>query len=289
MPQTSVRLLRLLRLLQAPDDWTGPQLADKLGVTTRTIRKDIERLRGLGYLIHAIPGTAGGYRVDPRASAPVPGSVPVPGSTPALDAAALTIIATACRGREQLRFDYTGHDGSSSYRIVEPYRLERARGHWHLYAWDTGRRDWRTFRADRIRPRSPNGPQFAVRDSPDDGGGAARVLNGLDPATWRCQARVTVHAPADVIIQQLPPAITVEPVDAHTCVVSAGADTPQILAAYLGMFDADFEVSEPPELVEHLRTLARRYKRAIAKAPPPSAGQVRLIRAAPGGRAGRGG
>src|SRR5216683_38406 len=104
MPQTSVRLLRLLRLLQAPDDWTGPQLADKLGVTTRTIRKDIERLRGLGYLIHAIPGTAGGYRVDPRASAPVPGSVPVPGSAAALDAAALTIIATACRGREQLRF-----------------------------------------------------------------------------------------------------------------------------------------------------------------------------------------
>jgi hypothetical protein len=83
---------------------------------------------------------------------------------------------------------------------------------------------------------------------------------------------VTVHAPADVIIQQLPPAITVEPVDEHTCVVSAGSDTPQILAAYLGMFDADFEVSEPPELVWHIRTLARRYKRAIAKAPSLSAG-----------------
>jgi len=78
---------------------------------------------------------------------------------------------------------------------------------------------------------------------------------------------VTVHAPADVIIQQLPPAITVEPLDVHTCVVSAGSDTPQILAAYPGMFDADFEVSEPPELVEHIRALARRYKRAIAKAP----------------------
>jgi predicted DNA-binding transcriptional regulator YafY len=267
MPQTSVRLLRLLRLLQTPDDWTGPQLAEKLGVTTRTIRKDIERLCGLGYLIHAIPGTAGGYRVDPRASMLIPGSLPIPGSTPALDAAVLTTIATACRDREQLRFDYTGQDGTSSYRIVEPYRLERARGHWHLYAWDTGRRDWRTFRADRIQPRSPSGPQFARRDSPDDGGAAARVLNGLDPATWRCQARVTVHAPADVIIQQLPPAITVEPVDAHTCVVSAGSDTPQILAAYLGMFDADFEVSEPPELVGHIRTLARRYKRAIAKTP----------------------
>ena len=266
MPQTSVRLLRLLRLLQTPDDWTGPQLAQKLGVTTRTIRKDIERLRGLGYLIHAIPGMAGGYRVDPRAS------LPIPGSTPALDAAVLTTIATACRDREQLRFDYTGQDDTSSYRIVEPYRLARARSRWYLLAWDTSRRDWRTFRADRIQPRSPSGPQFARRDSPDDGGAAARVLHGLDSATWRCQARVTVHAPADLIIQQLPPAITVEPLDEHTCVVSVGSDTPQILAAYLGMFDADFEVSEPPELVEHLRTLARRYKRAIAKAPSLPAG-----------------
>jgi predicted DNA-binding transcriptional regulator YafY len=265
--------VRLLRLLQAPDGWTAPQLAEKLGVTTRTIRKDIERLRGLDYPVHAIPGTAGGYRAGPGAAMPVPGPVPgvVPGPAPALDAAALTIIATACRDREQLRFDYTSQDGASSYRIVEPYRLVRARSHWYLLAWDTDRRDWRTFRADRIRPRSPNGPQFARRDSPDDSGAAARVLTGLDWATWRCQARVTVHASADVIIQQLPPAITVEPLDEHTCMVSAGSDTPQILAAYLGMFDADFEVSEPPELVEHIRTLAGRYKRAIAKAPLLSA------------------
>ena len=100
MSQTSVRLLRLLRLLQTPDDWTSPQLAEKLGVTTRTIRKDIERLRGLGY-IHAIPGTAGGYRVDPRASVPVPGSMPIPGSAPALDAAVLTTIATAPLGVQE--------------------------------------------------------------------------------------------------------------------------------------------------------------------------------------------
>ncbi len=79
MSQTSVRLLRLLRLLQTPDDWTSPQLAEKLGVTTRTIRKDIERLRGLGY-IHAIPGTAGGYRVDPAppCQSPAPCRSPAP-------------------------------------------------------------------------------------------------------------------------------------------------------------------------------------------------------------------
>jgi predicted DNA-binding transcriptional regulator YafY len=48
MLQTSARLLRLLGLLQAQRDWTGLQLADRLEVTTRTIRNDIERLRSLG-------------------------------------------------------------------------------------------------------------------------------------------------------------------------------------------------------------------------------------------------
>jgi len=48
MPETSARLLRLLSLFQARRDWTGTELAVRLGVTTRTIRHDVDRLRGLG-------------------------------------------------------------------------------------------------------------------------------------------------------------------------------------------------------------------------------------------------
>jgi predicted DNA-binding transcriptional regulator YafY len=47
MLETSARLLRLLSLLQSRPDWTGPELAERLGVTTRTIRNDIGRLRDL--------------------------------------------------------------------------------------------------------------------------------------------------------------------------------------------------------------------------------------------------
>ena len=54
MLETSARLLRLLALLQARPDWTGPQLAERLGVTTRTVRNDVERLRALGYPVHAV-------------------------------------------------------------------------------------------------------------------------------------------------------------------------------------------------------------------------------------------
>jgi predicted DNA-binding transcriptional regulator YafY len=64
MLETSARLLRLLSLLQARPDWTGTELATRLGVTTRTIRNDVERLRALGYPVHARPGVTGG--VPPR-------------------------------------------------------------------------------------------------------------------------------------------------------------------------------------------------------------------------------
>src|SRR6266496_5199270 len=68
--RTSARLLRLLSLLQARRDWPGPELADRLGVTTRTVRNDVERLRGLGYPVHATPGVAGGYRLGAGAALP---------------------------------------------------------------------------------------------------------------------------------------------------------------------------------------------------------------------------
>ena len=70
MTDTPGRLLRLLSLLQRRAEWTGPQLADELGVTTRTVRRDVERLRGLGYPVDAAPGIAGGYRLAPGASLP---------------------------------------------------------------------------------------------------------------------------------------------------------------------------------------------------------------------------
>ena len=61
---TSSRLLRLLSLLQTPRDWTGTELASRLEVSPRTVRNDIERLRDLGYPVHATRGSIGGYRLE---------------------------------------------------------------------------------------------------------------------------------------------------------------------------------------------------------------------------------
>src|SRR3954451_12958627 len=63
MVQTSARLLALLSLLQMRREWSGQELADRLGVGPRTIRRDVDKLRTLGYPVNAAPGVAGGYRL----------------------------------------------------------------------------------------------------------------------------------------------------------------------------------------------------------------------------------
>ncbi|MFF0837041.1 MULTISPECIES: helix-turn-helix transcriptional regulator [unclassified Streptomyces] len=70
MLETSARLLRLLSLLQAHREWSGAELADRLGVTPRTVRRDVDRLRELGYPVNASPGTGGGYQLGAGAELP---------------------------------------------------------------------------------------------------------------------------------------------------------------------------------------------------------------------------
>jgi predicted DNA-binding transcriptional regulator YafY len=67
---TTERVLTLLGLLQQRPVWTGPQLAARLGVTARTVRRDVERLRTLGYLVHAGQGVGGGYQLGPGQDLP---------------------------------------------------------------------------------------------------------------------------------------------------------------------------------------------------------------------------
>jgi predicted DNA-binding transcriptional regulator YafY len=321
MLETSARLLRLLSIMQSRRDWSGPELAARLQVTTRTIRNDVERLRQLGYPVDATPGVGGGYRLGTGAAVPplllddeeavavavglraaangsVAGieeasvralaklqqllpsalrrrlraleafAVPVPGTGPVVDAATLTTLAAACRDAERVRFDYRRHDGSHSRRDAEPHRLVSAGRRWYLVAWDTGQRGWRTFRVDRISlSPHPPGPRFSPRQLPD-GDAALHVLKGTGAAMWNYRADVIAHAPAGTVIPRLPPAVTVDPIDERTCRVHVGSDTPEMLALYLGMLGADFEIADPqahPELVRHLRELADRYQRAASR------------------------
>jgi len=68
--ETSARLLRLLALLQSRPQWPGSELAARLEVTPRTLRRDIQRLRDLDYPVHSLPGVAGGYQLGSGAALP---------------------------------------------------------------------------------------------------------------------------------------------------------------------------------------------------------------------------
>jgi predicted DNA-binding transcriptional regulator YafY len=68
--ETSSRLLELLSLLQARRDWTGGELAARLEVSGRTVRRDMERLRDLGYPVESLTGPAGGYRLGAGTTMP---------------------------------------------------------------------------------------------------------------------------------------------------------------------------------------------------------------------------
>jgi predicted DNA-binding transcriptional regulator YafY len=320
MIETSVRLLRLLSLLQTPREWTGVELADRLGVSTRTVRNDVERLRRLGYPVHAKRGAVGGYRLGAGANLPpllleddeavavavglrsaaagaiaaiagieetalralakleqvLPArlrrrvnalqtatvTVPPQDATPTVDASVLTLLASACRDHERLRFDYRDHNGSSRQRTAEPHRLVTWGRRWYLVAWDPERQDWRTFRIDRITPLLPTGPRFLPRELPE-GDVVAYVSRRVSAAAWRYRARITVHAPAALVAERITPAVgTVEAVDDHTSVLDTGADTIETIAVYVGLLGVDFTVSEPPELLATLRVLAARYERA---------------------------
>jgi len=317
MLETSARLLKLLSLLQTTREWSGTELAERLGVSTRTVRNDVDRLRELGYPVHATRGATGGYKLGAGAALPpllldddeavavavglrsgasgsVAGieesslralakleqvlpsrlrhrlnalstyTVAVPANTrgPRIAPEVLTALVAACRDRERLRFDYRSHDGSTSRRDIEPYRLVNWGRRWYLVGFDTERAAWRTYRVDRVEPRTPTGPRFTPRPLPDEDV-ARYVARGVGSATWRFQAQVTVHAPADVVSERLPTSVgPVVAIDENTCRLHTGADQPELLAAWLGMLGADFTVDDSPDLAAALRQVGERYLRA---------------------------
>ena len=160
-----------------------------------------------------------------------------------------------------LRFRYRDSAGKASARSVEPHRLVNTGRRWYLVAWDTDRRDWRTFRVDRMQSRMATGARFGPREPPAQDL-AAYVSRGAayDPP---CRARVKVFAPATTLAERLPPCIgTVEPIDEQSCFFEIGASTYENLATHLVFLGVDFEVREPVELAAEVRRLAERFHRA---------------------------
>jgi predicted DNA-binding transcriptional regulator YafY len=318
MLDTSARLLRLLSLFQARRYWSGAELCDRLEVTSRTLRRDVDRLRSLGYPVNSTSGTAGGYQLGVGATLPplllddeeavavtvglrtaASGTVsgmeeasvralaklqqvlpsrlrrrvsalssfiePIANLGPMVDAETLTSIATACRDCEKIRFKYESRDGSPSERDVEPHRLVNTGRRWYLAAWDVTRSDWRTFRVDRIEPGITTGLRFSPR-KPPDGDFLKYVSRSVSYSPYPHRAEVVLHASLNVAAERVPArAGTLEAIDKDTCLLKLGAGSLDTLSFYLVLIGLDFEVRDPPELVDRIRWLGERFTNAALK------------------------
>jgi predicted DNA-binding transcriptional regulator YafY len=325
---TSGRLLRLLSLLQVRRDWPGNALAQRLDVSPRTVRRDVDRLRDLGYPVRATKGPDGGYRLDAGAELPpllfddeqaVAVAVALQTATssvtgieegalralatvrqvmparlrqrvdalrvtsvqrsgaerPTVDTEHLIAVGTAVRAMEVLRFDYaapnwdaqTGPRAEQPWqppRRTEPHHLVTWGGRWYLIAWDLERDDWRTFRVDRMTPKTPTGPRFSPRELPG-GDVAAYIDASFRGVEWPCRGEFVLHAPAADIAAWVRRQAVVEELSADRCRVLAGSWSWDRLAAWVGMFDVDLEIVGPQELKDAATRLADRYTAAAGR------------------------
>lgn len=314
---SSARMLKLLSLLQSPRECAGSELAERLGVSARTIRRDVERLRDLGYPVEATLGATGGYRLSGgaampplqldddeavaitvglcvaaghaiegveessvRALAKVLQALPPRlrhrvGSLGTATVAKLggneggvvhpedlTIMAVAITNHERLRFSYRGSGGTESTRRAEPHGLVSISHKWYLVAFDIDRDDWRIFRADRVREPRPSGGRSAPRNLPASTPGQYVVDRLMDLApTYR--AIVTLHlSVAEVTGRSGTNLGDLEPIDEWRCRLTSYPDTLDWLAFRLAMLNCEFDVHEPPELVEYVHSLGARLSRS---------------------------
>jgi predicted DNA-binding transcriptional regulator YafY len=187
-----------------------------------------------------------------------------PQAAPDIDV--LTQIAAACRDNLKLRIDYRDRAGNVTSRAVEPMRLAHTGRLWYLVAWDPQRKDWRTFRMDRVERLTATGPRFTPREFPGDI--AEYVSRSIRQVPYRYRVRIKLTGSLTELAKQIPSWCGVlEALDEESCILSTGADSIEALAAQVILAGTDFAILDAPELVPELQKIAARLDRATRATP----------------------
>lgn len=264
MSETTSRVLQLLGLLQSRRVWTGEELSERLGVTGRSVRRDVERLRDLGYPVHASKGHGGGYQLGAGAAMPpllldpeeavamaVCLRVAAGGSVAGVGESALRALTKLdqvmpARPRSQVSAVHDATVTLTSGQSDTPVEPDR--------------QDWRSLRLDWMADVHALGSTFTPREAPD---AASYVRRAISAAPYRHVAKVRYQAPREVVAQMFSAAsVEIQADGDDACIVTTGADDPERMVLYLALPGCEFEVLEPPEVVEAVRDVAERLTRA---------------------------
>ncbi|MGQ7788555.1 helix-turn-helix transcriptional regulator [Nesterenkonia sp. K-15-9-6] len=299
------RALQILAFMQARSSASAEEVAERLGVTTRTVRRDVQRLRDLGYGIESTAGQGGGYRLVAGSDRPLLVLEPEEASAVVLGPAHLTDLglsgledaalsalakvsrtmppqvsaaadkvrrgtavignrdagtpaehvarlAEASAERRTVTFAHR-RAGRATERRVDPYRVVSFAGRWYLFAWCHLRRDWRTFRVDRISDLHVTTLRYTAIPSPDP---VATVKEAVLRSPYALVARVIVEAPADQVRARISPhAADVVPAGPGRCLMTVGAHEAEWVAVHLAELRLPMQVVDPPEVLEAIHRL----------------------------------
>lgn len=261
-------MLTLLSLLQTRRDWPGRVLAERLEVSDRTLRRDVDRLREMGYRIRAIKGPDGGYRLDAGSELPPllfddDQAVALAVALQAASATgagvgeaalrALTTVRQVMPSRLRHRIDgvaFTTLPSAGAARTVEPDVLLAASA--AVRANEVLRFDYTPV----DRPAAEEGERRRIEP-----------FKGADRGdAWPCVGEVVLELPARKVTPFVPDGI-VEELAPGRCRLVAGSWSWIALAASIGRFDAAISGVAPPQLSDAFALLARRF--ADAGENPP--------------------
>ena len=300
------RVLTVLEVLQSRPSISGPELAARLEMDVRTVRRYIAHLQDVGIPITGSAGRYGGYRLRPgfklpplmfseeeataivlgllgtswleigQSSAAVEGALAkvsrvLPrqaqdrlsglashlfffsvGQRERPDAEQLIHLSQAIAQCQRVSMDYRSAADETTHRTVEPYGVVGWRGRWYLVGYCLLRRDYRSFRLDRILRAEVLAEQFERAEGFDC---QEYVLNTYGKAEGRFQIEVEFDAPMTTVRQRIPAQYGDLSATPTGVMLRSQHDDMDDMARYLMMLNLPFIIHQPPELRDALRRL----------------------------------